>query len=375
MGDFIYALKEKLAKSMSNDYGKDNYDEYRFGKYPHTKKPIINKIAFKQFIKDSLKKMLGYKQIESIDIDSIEMVSSYGTRLTEVYQLLDPNSKQLFIDIIAYRILGYKKVKLPLNNKKYWKSYNTVKALMDQEDHIDPHFMHFMLKRINLTSIGYNIDFYFTEAGVVTGFIEEQYAYKEKNKYIVQATKDDVVLDIGGCWGDTALYFADKVGPHGQVYSFEFVPKNIDIHSINTSLNPRLQRRISLVKHPITEKSGESIYYLDNGPGSYISNTSFEKQTGRTTTLSIDEFVLLNNLQKLDFIKMDIEGAEPGALKGAINSIKRFRPKLAIAIYHSMDDIVNIPTWLNNLNLGYKFYLGHYKIHAEETILFAKIVG
>ena len=52
-------------------------------------------------------------------------------------------------------------------------------------------------------------------------------------------------------------------------------------------------------------------------------------------------------------------------------TIKKHRPKLAIAIYHSLDDFVNIPKWLIGLDLGYKFYLGHYTIHAEETVLFA----
>lgn len=47
------------------------------------------------------------------------------------------------------------------------------------------------------------------------------------------------------------------------------------------------------------------------------------------------------------------------------------RPKLAIAIYHSIEDFVNIPKWLMGLDLNYWFYLGHYTIHAEETVLFA----
>lgn len=70
---------------------------------------------------------------------------------------------------------------------------------------------------------------------------------------------------------------------------------------------------------------------------------------------------------------MDIEGAEPFALKGAIETIKTFKPVLAIAIYHSIDDFIHIPKWIDSLNLGYKFYLGHYTIHSEETILFAQI--
>ena len=69
---------------------------------------------------------------------------------------------------------------------------------------------------------------------------------------------------------------------------------------------------------------------------------------------------------------MDIEGAEPLALEGAIETIKRFRPKLAIAIYHSMNDFVAIPNWILNLDLDYEIFIGHYTIHAEETVCFAK---
>jgi hypothetical protein len=69
---------------------------------------------------------------------------------------------------------------------------------------------------------------------------------------------------------------------------------------------------------------------------------------------------------------MDIEGSEPAALRGAEKIIRRDRPKLAIAIYHGWDDFANIPEWISNLGIDYAFYLGHYTIHAEETILFAK---
>jgi hypothetical protein len=70
---------------------------------------------------------------------------------------------------------------------------------------------------------------------------------------------------------------------------------------------------------------------------------------------------------------MDIEGAEQLALEGAIETIKRFKPKLAIAIYHNMDQFVNVPIWINKLDLGYKLYLDHFSIYSGETVVFAKI--
>ena len=97
----------------------------------------------------------------------------------------------------------------------------------------------------------------------------------------------------------------------------------------------------------------------------------FDEQTGVATTLTIDDFVRNNSIAKIDFIKMDIEGAELSALNGAIETIKKFKPMLAIAIYHSLNDFVDIPLWIKNLNLDYDIFIDHFTIHSEETICFA----
>jgi hypothetical protein len=59
------------------------------------------------------------------------------------------------------------------------------------------------------------------------------------------------------------------------------------------------------------------------------------------------------------FIKMDIEGSEMEALKGAASTIKNRKPCLAISVYHKPEGIVTIPAFLQNLVPEYKFYLRH----------------
>ena len=108
-----------------------------------------------------------------------------------------------------------------------------------------------------------------------------------------------------------------------------------------------------------------------HGPASFVSASKTKYLNEKTYTISIDNLVKERNIPKIDFIKMDIEGAELNALKGAIKTIQEFRPKLAIAIYHQVKDFDNIVNFISNLNLEYKFYLGHYTIYAQETILFA----
>ena len=103
-------------------------------------------------------------------------------------------------------------------------------------------------------------------------------------------------------------------------------------------LNPVFKKRIFVQDFPVSDKSDIEVYYMDNGPASKVSFENFKNKSGQTKTLSIDDFVERNKVSKVNFIKMDIEGAESYALKGAVNTIKKFKPKLAIAIYHSMDD-------------------------------------
>ncbi|MFV8339790.1 FkbM family methyltransferase [Flavobacterium sp. LB3P21] len=376
MIDFKKALENKIKNSLSNNYGIENYDVFRFGEYREkmeihsgAKKPINLRKALKNLIK----KLIGYDSNRNFFISKgNEYVTTYEFQIQSIWDNISKKDQELFVSLIAYRILGYKKVKLPRNNVAYWEAIKTAKLLSNPEDVYDPHFMHFILEKFDLKPIGFDIKFYFSDIGVAIDFVIEQYSYKINDKNIVYVESGDTVLDVGGCWGDTALYFANKSGSNGKVYSFEFIPDNIKLFEINTSLNPNLFSQIELVRNPVSNTSGELIYFKDNGPGSSVSFKPFEGQTGTASTISIDDFVKSKKDIKIDFIKMDIEGAEPIALEGAIETIRKFRPKLAIAIYHSMDDFFNIPNWILDLDLDYEIFIGHYTIHAEETVCFAK---
>jgi len=371
MDNFKDALIKKVSEAGLNNFGIDNYDEFRFGKNHDIK--AVNPGLLSQ-IKKKVKKIIGYnRENDRLSAEKIlDDLKEYKGRLELVFQNINGVDKDLLVSLIVYKAMGYTKVKLPRNNPDYWKALETVKKLKYTNETYDPHFMHIILEKFNLEPLRYDIKLFFNDLGVAIDFILEQYAYKNRRQTLVQAESGDVILDIGGCWGDTALYFAHKTGENGRVFSFEFIPDNIKLHRINTQLNPQLDKRIELVPHPVSDATGTTIYFKDNGPGSRIEPAPFEGQTGFTTTISIDDFVEQKGLQKVDFIKMDIEGTEPIALQGAIKTIKKYKPKLAIAIYHSMDDFVNIPKWILDLDLDYEIFIGHYTIHAEETICFAR---
>lgn len=75
--------------------------------------------------------------------------------------------------------------------------------------------------------------------------------------------------------------------------------------------------------------------------------------------------------RKVTFIKMDIEGAELAALRGAARIIREQRPKLAICVYHKPEDMWEIPSFILELCPDYSLYLRHYSPNECETVLYA----
>lgn len=85
-------------------------------------------------------------------------------------------------------------------------------------------------------------------------------------------------------------------------------------------------------------------------------------------TISLDEVL---GGESPSFIKMDIEGAELEAIKGAKEVIQTYKPKLAICVYHKYEDLDVIPKLLLEYNPDYRFYLRHYSLVLTETVLYA----
>jgi hypothetical protein len=101
-------------------------------------------------------------------------------------------------------------------------------------------------------------------------------------------------------------------------------------------------------------------------PGATIADDAIP-----TTTL--DTLIREGTIARIDFIKMDIEGSELAALKGAEKTLREQRPRLAISLYHRREDFHAIPLWLDQLGCGYRFYLEHYSMHHEETVLYGTV--
>ena len=110
----------------------------------------------------------------------------------------------------------------------------------------------------------------------------------------------------------------------------------------------------------------EDLCFLENGAGSRV------EKSGALTIKGVSLDNIIKN-EKVTFIKMDVEGSELAALKGAKNTIIKYHPKLAICIYHKPEDILEIPAYILELVPEYKFYIRHYTSCMWETVLYAEV--
>lgn len=198
----------------------------------------------------------------------------------------------------------------------------------------------------------------------------DQNIYNKKVQYFSGPDFDnnDIIIDGGMFDGTEAMHFASNAY-NGKVFSFDpWGGKMItDLEAFQSFEN------LKIVPKALWNKTTK-VYFSSNAPegheaGAFISNT----QDGNfeiIDSISIDEFVVNEKLNKLDFIKMDIEGSEIQALIGAENSIKRFKPKLAICVYHDPKHFFEIPNLILQFNPSYQIGFEHYTDNINESVMY-----
>lgn len=187
----------------------------------------------------------------------------------------------------------------------------------------------------------------------------------EDGEFHVKPEESDFVVDAGACFGDTAVVFGKAVGSNGKVFAFDPVEDHLKISKLNAEQNPDCNIQVMPFGLGDTESNTDPIKLGTYSPG-------FRSDSNEVPLRYLDGLVISGLIPKVDFIKMDIEGAELAALKGATGSIRKFRPKLAISLYHKHNDLFEIPLYIANEFPFYEMYLEHYSIHNEETVLYCK---
>lgn len=149
----------------------------------------------------------------------------------------------------------------------------------------------------------------------------------------------DVVFDCGAYCGISSYYFSKLVGETGKVYAFEpdklnyeMLLKNIELHNL---------KNVIPINKGIWSKSDTLIFNTEGGLGSALVNIldrETEVNKNKIDVVCITDIIKEYNIPKVDFVKMDIEGAEIEAIKGIKDYLKDHDINFAIASYHILDN-------------------------------------
>lgn len=196
---------------------------------------------------------------------------------------------------------------------------------------------------------------------------EEIYGTQYFDRKIIRKHSGREVFIDGGSFDlrDTGRFI--NIYPNFEkVYAFEPDCTNYKrmIENKKRCLND--DKRIELINKGLWEKDER----LNFAGGQETASHLTEDGEVAVNLTSIDAF-FRNKDEQVTFIKMDIEGAELKALRGAKETIIRDKPDLAICIYHKKEDIIKIPKYILELDSEYKLFIRHYSVLSPETVLYA----
>lgn len=171
---------------------------------------------------------------------------------------------------------------------------------------------------------------------------------------------NEVFVDAGAFVGDTIQTFYSTVqGQYRAIHGIEPERENFEKLITNTKAFPTL----SYHRTAVGDYSGEIRFSAED-------SSSKADQSGEEVT-PIHTLDSLIKDAPVTYLKMDVEGMECAALRGAKTLIQTFHPKLAICIYHSNADMIQVPKLILELDPTYKLYIRHYSNALVETVCYA----
>ncbi len=151
----------------------------------------------------------------------------------------------------------------------------------------------------------------------------------------------DTVLDIGANWGVHTLCLALLVGSSGRVHAFE--PHPVVIEELRWHVTRNRLRQVTVHPHGLGDSDGAIPFVLgENSKTSHMAATGEETPANRLVEVpcrTLDGTVNTEAIQSITLIKIDIEGGEGKVLRGAINTIERFRPHLIVELHSPEQDL------------------------------------
>ncbi len=159
---------------------------------------------------------------------------------------------------------------------------------------------------------------------------------------------DEVLVDLGAYTGDTVLDYLKIYGPNSyqKIYCYEITPNTFAILKNNLYQYNNIEYRRKAASDT------KEIMYINNSCDASANTVSpIGSETVEAVTLDDDI------TESITTLKMDIEGYEQKAIRGAQKHIINDHPKLLISVYHNNEDLWKIPRMIADFDPSYKFYL------------------
>ena len=163
--------------------------------------------------------------------------------------------------------------------------------------------------------------------------------------------KNPVFADVGGYDGLITRKFIEHYPDYKKVFLFEPEENNIARAKENLSS----AHDIFFFQKGLSDKNATLHFSINDSASMICENVG-----------KIDDVIK----DRVSFIKMDIEGAESGAIEGAKETIKKYHPNMAICVYHKPDDFWKIPEQVLTIRNDYDLYMRHYTQGSDETVMF-----
>ena len=272
-------------------------------------------------------------------------------------RLADDDSRRLLVDLVAHRLAGSRRVAFGPDRatRERLTRFADAELVCDRSG---------SLPRYDLGPLGLDLVVDAEPMFAIHTFVLEQYRHPSIAEAGPRA--GDHAIDGGAYSGETALWLAERCGPEGSVTAFEVDSSSLPVLRANLRANGEVGRRVRVREQALWD--GEARLGLQAAGAA----SSVAPGDGRQVeAVALDSLVEAGELERVDFVKLDIEGAELPALKGAERTIRASRPRLAIAVYHHWGDLVEIPRWLARTAPEYRFALTHRSLHQFDTVLFA----
>ena len=202
-----------------------------------------------------------------------------------------------------------------------------------------------------------------TPAGTLRYAFPEQQYFEHLNTAVI-----NTVIDAGVYDGRNMQQYLSRMPSLRAVYGFEplYDGYRKGIYYDFLTAYPHL----TVIPNGLWEKTA-TVCFEENEFCSRIIAAGERATENSIAVVSLDDFVAERAIKKIDFIKTDVEGAECALLKGAVTTLVKHRPQLALSLYHHKKDFFDIPLFLKEQLTDYTYHLGHYSPSHIETVLYA----